>query len=187
MHVGAEPRVIGDVPARMVWVVIDYDRVGTPQPVADVSVFPRGNAPIPSVEPEAAWPTTSETPLMTRAETASKPAMLIRMIDMKAAVVRSRVPHPAIISCVHVWRVRVAWRLTEILLASMIRFACMGRLLIVGILLHLGSCRPVLLPAAVFRTMRRDVSAAYLGMPAPLTAAMVFLGRNDDRKAQQTS
>jgi len=38
VDVGAEPRVVGEVPAVVVGVVINYDLVGTPVPIVDESV-----------------------------------------------------------------------------------------------------------------------------------------------------
>ena len=108
---------------------------------------------------------------MTRTKAARKPPMLVRVIEMKSAIVRSGVAHPTIVSRVHVWRVRVARLIAKILFHSSSRRS-----------------RRALWRTGPFRTMRRDMSAANLGTTTLGTTTLaMFLGRNDDRKAQQNS
>jgi hypothetical protein len=143
-------------------------------------------------------------PFMTGTETTGKPSVLVWMIDMKSAIVRSPVPNPPVISRLHVRRVRVARLVAEILFATVVRFASRTRLLIAGIWLRLrspvilrssgggvllrspvilrSSGRGALLRSPAFRAMLRDVSPADLGSLTP----PMFLGRNDQGKAQQT-
>lgn len=54
VHVDPEPCIVGKIPARMVGVVIDHDRVGVPKPAVDIRHIEGGHAPIVVVEPEAA-------------------------------------------------------------------------------------------------------------------------------------
>jgi hypothetical protein len=125
---------------------------------------------------------------MTRTETTGKPPVLVWTIHMKSAIVPSSVAHPVVVSRVHVWHVRVARLITEILFAMVVRFAStwllIPRILLrmrSGVVLH-SSTRRALLPAAAFRAMRRDMSGADL---AAITRPM-FLGGNDEGQAQQT-
>ena len=55
MNVRAKPDVIGQVPAYVVWIVINYDLVGIPVPVSAIANVSWGHTPVEIVEPEAIW------------------------------------------------------------------------------------------------------------------------------------
>ena len=89
MHVSAEAHVVGKIPARMVRIVVNDDIVGIPEPAAAVGYVVGSDAPVPSVEPEAAWAATGKMPDVMRTETACPMTMLPRVVEMIVGVVRS--------------------------------------------------------------------------------------------------
>src|SRR5215469_11254866 len=52
VHVRPQPRVVGQVPSRMVRVFVNYDRVRSPDPVSNVRIVERRHAEVIAVEPE---------------------------------------------------------------------------------------------------------------------------------------
>src|ERR1700733_6520006 len=108
VHVGAEANVVGEIPAGMVWILIDHDLVGIPQPVAAEGNVVRRNAKIKAVEPESAGASAAKMPHVPLAETSGEVAMLPGMIDMIVRIVSPRiVTDPAITLHVDVRCVRM--------------------------------------------------------------------------------
>ena len=70
--------------------LVDYDLVGIPEPAVAESNIGRRYIPIPAVEPEAAGATAAETPHVSPAETAGKPAVRKGLIQMVVADRRGR-------------------------------------------------------------------------------------------------
>ena len=56
VDVGAQSDVVGEIPARVVGIVIDDDVVAVPIPVVDVSQVKRSNAEVEAAKPEAVGP-----------------------------------------------------------------------------------------------------------------------------------
>ena len=54
LHVGvsAETGVVSEIPARVIWIVVQHDVVGVPQPIAGVVVVVWRDAPVKAAEPE---------------------------------------------------------------------------------------------------------------------------------------
>src|SRR6202166_3080219 len=50
--IGSESRVIREIPARVIWIVVQHDVVGVPQPIAGVVVVVWRDAPVKTAEPE---------------------------------------------------------------------------------------------------------------------------------------
>jgi DNA-binding beta-propeller fold protein YncE len=82
VNIGAQARVVGQIPARMVRILIDDYFVGIPQPRVDIAYFPRCNAPIPAVEPKAAWTSAAQSPVMARTKSASIMAVFIGVVQV---------------------------------------------------------------------------------------------------------
>ena len=55
VDVGAQPDVIGEIPANVIRVFIDYDLIGVPVPAIAVTDVVRSHTKIETAKPEAAW------------------------------------------------------------------------------------------------------------------------------------
>jgi len=75
VRVGAGPRVVGEIPAVVVGIFIDYDRIGIPDPVADIGVIVGSNGKIYSVKPETLPASTTEPENMARPESECESAV----------------------------------------------------------------------------------------------------------------
>jgi len=95
VHVSAEPRVIGEIPARMIGIIIDYDRVRIPQPAGNVCQIEGRNAPVEVIEPEPRRPPALKMKHRARPESAREVAVFERMSQMVLRIIWSGVvPHP---------------------------------------------------------------------------------------------
>jgi hypothetical protein len=98
VDVGAESWVVGQVPAVVVGVVVNYDLVCAPVPIVDEAVVGGSDIEVETAEPEAIAIATFDAPLMAAADAASEAAMLKRMIDVIAGVIAAGiVANPLII------------------------------------------------------------------------------------------
>lgn len=87
VNVGSEASVVGEVPARVVGVVVDDDVIGGPVPgIAVVKVVGR-YAKVESAEPEAAGSAAAETPDVSTSDLAGKVSVLPRMVEVIVGVV----------------------------------------------------------------------------------------------------
>lgn len=89
--VGAQARVVGEVPAVVVGIFVDDDLVGAPIPIAAEAVVGGGDAEGEAAEPEAVAVAAFDAPLMAGAEAASEAAMLKRMIEVIVGVIAAGV------------------------------------------------------------------------------------------------
>jgi len=97
MNVGAKPYVVGQVPANVVWIVVDDDLVAVPQPAVAESDVRCGYVPGPAVEPEPRRPASTNAPNMAGAKAACEPPMLERVVHMIAGVITAGiVTHPGL-------------------------------------------------------------------------------------------
>jgi len=87
MRVSACALVIRQIPTRMIRIVVNHDRIGTPVPIAHIIQFEWSHREIPIVEPEPGGSAARQTPDMTRSKTACKPAMLKGPIHVKTRIV----------------------------------------------------------------------------------------------------
>jgi hypothetical protein len=97
----------------MIWIVVDHDLIGIPQPSIAEADLDRGNVPIPAVEPEAVWAAAAKTPDVSASEAAGKATMGKGLVEMKANVNAARVvshPDPSI----HVRGIGVPVPVTEV-------------------------------------------------------------------------
>jgi len=98
VDVSAEADVVGEVPAVMVWVVVDYDLVGAPGPVVAEGVVSGGRTEIETAEPEALAVATFDAPLVALADAAGEAAMLPGMIKMIMGIIAAGiVAYPLIV------------------------------------------------------------------------------------------
>ena len=92
----------------MVWVFVDDDLIGVPEPAVTEGEVGCSYIPIPAVEPEAGRAATSEMPYVRAAEATGEVAMGERLIDVIAGVTRTGVVTDPGFSIVNVRSVRVA-------------------------------------------------------------------------------
>jgi len=50
--IGSEPGIIGEIPARVIWIVVYHDVVAVPQPIAGVVIVVWSHVPEEATEPE---------------------------------------------------------------------------------------------------------------------------------------
>jgi hypothetical protein len=103
VHVRAEARIVGEIPAGMVRVLIDDDRVRTPEPVLAIRDVLWSNAPVVIGKPEALWSAAGQMPDVLRTEPAGEVAMFPGMVQVITGVVPALiVPDPLAVR-MHVW------------------------------------------------------------------------------------
>jgi hypothetical protein len=108
MDVGAQPHVIGEIPADVIRVFIDYDLIRVPVPVIAVTNVVGSHTKIETAEPKPAWSASRKMPYMAFAKATGKATVLPRMTEMVVWVIAPRVvSNPLISSCVNVGRLRV--------------------------------------------------------------------------------
>jgi len=96
--VGAESGVIGEIPAIVVRVLIDHDRIAVPEPVPAEAIVVGSDAEIEVVEPEAFPIPALEMKHMAPTEAAAEMSVLPRMIAMKVGIATTRiVPDPPVV------------------------------------------------------------------------------------------
>ena len=87
--VGAEADVIGQVPAVVIGIVVDYDLVGGPIPVVTKTIVIGRHAEVEAAEPEALAVAAFDAPLMAAADAAGEAAMLPGMIEVIVRIIAS--------------------------------------------------------------------------------------------------
>jgi hypothetical protein len=78
--VGSEPGVIGEIPAWVIWVVVQHDVVTVPQPIVGVVVVVRRDAPVKAAEPETVPTATFDTINVVATNFAAEASVLPRLI-----------------------------------------------------------------------------------------------------------
>lgn len=95
VDVGSQPHVVGEIPALVIRVVIDYDLVAVPEPVVGIGQVKWRDAEIEAAKPKAVGTTSCNAPHVTTAEAAGEASMLERMIEVEAGVLSPSVmPDP---------------------------------------------------------------------------------------------
>jgi hypothetical protein len=100
VSVGAEARVVRQVPAGMIGIFVDHDVIRVPHPVIHVRNLPRSDAPVPVVYPETAGIAAFHSPAVLGAESAFVAAVLPRPFFVKAPIVAVLVvayPHSSVV------------------------------------------------------------------------------------------
>jgi hypothetical protein len=114
VNVSPESYVVGKVPAVVIGILIEDDVVGIPEPAVAEADIVRGNAKVEPAKPETVRTTTSETPVMARAEAAPEVSVLPGMIDMVMSIIPARVVPDPLPAAIDVRSVRVAGPVREI-------------------------------------------------------------------------
>jgi len=87
VDVGAESRVVGEVPAVMVGIFVDHDLVAVPEPVTAQGKIKGGDAESEAAKPEAVGTASANAPYMAAAEATGESAMFPGMIEVEAGIV----------------------------------------------------------------------------------------------------
>src|SRR5208282_900433 len=114
VDVRAEAHVVGEIPADVIRVVINYDVVRIPQPAVAESDVVRSHVEIETTEPEPAGAAATQVPDVVRAESAGEVAVLPRMIHVVVRIIRAGVMPDPSLALVDVRRIGVARRVTVV-------------------------------------------------------------------------
>lgn len=102
VSVRAEARIVGEVPAGVVGVVVDYNLIAGPIPIGYDGVVVRENAPVEIVEPEALAISSLKVEDVFGTEACGKAAMRPGVIQVEAGIVAAAVvADPLIVLNVH--------------------------------------------------------------------------------------
>lgn len=153
MHVGAESRVVGEVPAFVIRIVVDNDVIVVPIPIINVAEIEGSYAEVISAEPEAVGPATTQAPHVTRSDSALEAAMLPGAVEVEPGIAAAiGVANPLVILVnVRSFRVRGFIAIGS---ARLIFLAWAG-----GLFARRGLPLRCSLGRAASRTARRNVSA----------------------------
>ncbi len=112
----------------MIGIVIDDNLIGIPEPIGNIGIIERGHREVKAVEPEVIAVATFNAPRVARTETAGKPAMFERTIQMEPAIVTTEImPHPTSVR-VNVRPFRMARHIAEsVLFMTAKMFGTVGR------------------------------------------------------------
>jgi hypothetical protein len=91
VDIGPETDVVGEVPAVVIRVVVDYDLIGAPIPVTAVAEIVRRYAEEESVKPEAVGASSAKAPDVPAANSTRKASIRPGTIEMIMRVTASRV------------------------------------------------------------------------------------------------
>src|SRR5260370_33799698 len=99
MHVGSGPRVVCQVPSRMVGIVVDHDGIGIPEPIGNVRIIELANGEIVSVEPESLAVAALKMKNVAGSESTRKAPVFKGTFHAEALVIAVEVvPHPIAIT-----------------------------------------------------------------------------------------
>src|SRR5271165_2989671 len=108
MNVGAQPGVIGQIPAFVVRVFVNDDLIGIPDPVVAEADVVGSDAEVKAAEPEARWASPGEVPDVAAAKTSRKPAMFPGMIEVVVRIIATGIVTYPFIVRVHVGSFRMS-------------------------------------------------------------------------------
>ena len=157
MSVRAQPRVVGKIPANMVWILVDHDLIASPVPTRNDVEIVRGDIPVEIIEPEALRVSSRKHEYMLRSKTAAEMSVCPWLSEMVMRIGSATiVPNPFIVLRVNVRNVRMALLVHfHVILGRRLPGPGGGRSA-----RRLGSPRGS-------RTVSRNVSTANRGMTAP--------------------
>ena len=88
VHVRPDSGVVGEIPAGMVGILVNHNRIGGPKSVADIRIIERGNTEVRATEPETLAVAPLQVEYVTGSKTERKAAVFERPIEMETAVIR---------------------------------------------------------------------------------------------------
>lgn len=86
VHVGAESRVVGEIPTIVIRIVVDNDVIVVPIPIVNVAEIEGSYAEVVSAEPEAAGSSAAQAPDVTRSDSTLEAAMLPGVFKMESGI-----------------------------------------------------------------------------------------------------
>ena len=86
MHICPKSDVVRQVPAHVIGILVNHDRITIPEPVIYEAVFKRRHAEIVAVEPETLPVPALQTEDMATSKPAGKVSMFPRMIEVEAKI-----------------------------------------------------------------------------------------------------
>ena len=107
VNVNPQPHVIGEVPADVIWIVINHDLVRIPEPVIAKAVIVWGNAKVEAAKPEALPVPSCKPKDMAGTETAREVPVGPRLIDMVVRIITAGVMPDPLFASIDVRGVRV--------------------------------------------------------------------------------
>ena len=169
VNVGAEPDVVGEVPADVVGIVVDNDVVVVPAPIVARIVIVLGDAEEEAAEPEAVARSAFNAPNMGASNCAGEAAVFPGMIEMVVTVVAAGVvADPAIVFGVDVRSFGVR-RLVAIGAAVIAWLAAAIVPLLSAAIMVIALCGLMICGGA----SGRDVSAADVAFAAALVSSVL--------------
>ena len=108
MNIHTQPRVVSKIPADVVGIFIDHDRIARPEPPAAVRNVPRRDAPVKIAKPEAIRPSPREMPDVPGPESTPKMPVLPGMIEVVMRVAAARIVADPVVVLVNVGSIRMA-------------------------------------------------------------------------------
>jgi len=108
VRIGAEARVIREIPSWMIGIVVNYDVIRVPHPIAYITSVIWRYSKEEAVKAEAVRIAAAEPPTMPWSETASKAPVLIGLLHVIVAIVAPRVVAHPLSAIVDVRSIRVA-------------------------------------------------------------------------------
>jgi hypothetical protein len=179
VDVGAEPGVVGQVPAVVIGIGVDDDVIAVPQPVTDVIVVVGRYAEVKAIEKEAIAVASAQVVDVSAANAAGEAAVLPRMIEMVVGIVAAGIVTYPLIIVVDVRSFGVVRLVAEggasIVLRTAFQWAGFWCAIVLSAILLgvivarrgvVGRCRAV----------RRDVTAAYIASTAAMLVLATTLG-----------
>jgi hypothetical protein len=91
VNIGSESRIIGEIPARVIWIVVYHDVVAVPQPIAGVVIVVRRHTPEEATEPETVPASAFEAINVVAADFAAEASVFPGVVKMVVSIAAARV------------------------------------------------------------------------------------------------
>ena len=129
VHVGVhtQPRVVCEVPAHVIGIVVDHNRIAVPQPVIDVAVVPRRDTEVKAIEPEPAGAASLESKDVAGTEPAGEAPMRPRPIEVIVRIIAARIVSDPRAVGVNVGSIRMSGTIAKVSDSSVVRHSTTHR------------------------------------------------------------
>ncbi len=114
VHVGSQPHVVGEIPARMIRIFIDHDLISAPVPPIAIAQIIRSHAKVESAKPETARTAAPIRHNMPRPKPSTKMPMLPGVVKMIVRVVTPRSMSNPMAIIMHMGSVRMSRSILKI-------------------------------------------------------------------------
>ncbi len=113
VDVGSKPGVIGQIPARVIRILVNHDRIGIPKPIGDIRIIEWGDGKVEAIEPAAVAVTTLKMENMALPEASPEVTVLKGAFQMKSTVSLSPIVSDPAAIVLDVRSIRVAGGIPE--------------------------------------------------------------------------